>query len=50
MFKAKHVFSSFSVDDLAEANKFYSKTIGLKVEDTDGMGLKMHLPGGGMSL
>lgn len=46
MFKTKAAFSGFSVNDLAKANEFYSKTLGLKVED-NGMGLTIHLPGGG---
>ena len=46
MFKAKAAFSGFSVDDLAKAKKFYSETLGLRVDD-DGVGLRLHLPGGG---
>lgn len=46
MFKTKAAFSGFSVNDLAKANEFYSKTLGLTVED-NGMGLTIHLPGGG---
>jgi catechol 2,3-dioxygenase-like lactoylglutathione lyase family enzyme len=44
MFKAKAAFSGFSVNDLARAREFYSKTLGLKV-DEDAMGLHIHLPG-----
>src|SRR5438874_13792270 len=46
MFKPKGAFSGFSVSDLAAAKSFYSKTLGLKVED-DGVGVRLHLPGGG---
>ena len=46
MFKAKGAFSGFSVDDLAKAQEFYTKVLGLRVDD-QGMGLSLHLPGGG---
>ena len=46
MFKAKGAFSGFSVNDLAKAKEFYGETLGLKV-DTEGIGLRLHLPGGG---
>jgi catechol 2,3-dioxygenase-like lactoylglutathione lyase family enzyme len=46
MFKAKAAFSGFSVDDLAKAKTFYSETLGLQV-DPDGVGVRLHLPGGG---
>src|SRR5881398_3072273 len=46
MFKPKSAFSGFSVSDLAAAKRFYSETLGLKVED-DGVGMRLHLPGGG---
>ncbi len=45
MFKPIAVFSGFSVNDLAKAKEFYTKTLGLKV--TENMGLQLHLPGGG---
>jgi catechol 2,3-dioxygenase-like lactoylglutathione lyase family enzyme len=45
MFKAKSAFSGFSVNDLVAAKTFYSETLGLKVEP-DGVGLRLHLPGG----
>ncbi len=45
MFNAKAAFSGFSVDDMAKAEKFYSSTLGLKV-DSSKMGLTLHLPGG----
>jgi catechol 2,3-dioxygenase-like lactoylglutathione lyase family enzyme len=43
MFKPKSAFSGFSVSDLAAAKRFYSETLGLKVED-DGVGVRLHLP------
>ena len=43
MFSA--AFSGFSVDDLARAQDFYGRTLGLRVE-RDGIGLRLHLPGG----
>jgi catechol 2,3-dioxygenase-like lactoylglutathione lyase family enzyme len=46
MLKVKAAFSGFSVDNLAKSNEFYTKTLGLKVDD-EGMGLKLHLPDGG---
>ncbi len=46
MFKAKAAFSGFSVNDLASAKKFYAETLGLNVEDS-GVGVRLHLPGGG---
>ena len=46
MIKTKGAFSGFSVDDLAKAKEFYADTLGLKV-DPDGVGVRLHLPGGG---
>jgi catechol 2,3-dioxygenase-like lactoylglutathione lyase family enzyme len=46
VFKAKSAFSGFSVDDLAKAKAFYAETLGLKVSG-EGIGLNLHLPGGG---
>ncbi len=40
-------FTSFSVDDMGKAKKFYGKTLGLKVQETP-MGLELHLAGGGL--
>lgn len=40
-------FSGFSVDDLAKAKAFYDGVLGVKIEDMGGVGLKLHLPGGG---
>jgi catechol 2,3-dioxygenase-like lactoylglutathione lyase family enzyme len=47
MFKAQAAFSGFSVDDLAKAREFYSGPLGLRVEDQEGMGMRLNLPGGG---
>jgi catechol 2,3-dioxygenase-like lactoylglutathione lyase family enzyme len=46
MFKPTGAFSGFSVDDLEKAKAFYSSTLGLTVE-ADGVGARLHLPGGG---
>ncbi|MEL7835138.1 VOC family protein [Fodinibius sp. Rm-B-1B1-1] len=46
MFKNNAAFSSFSVDDLAKANKFYSQTLGLKVTKEEMGHLVLHLDGG----
>ncbi len=46
MFRPTRAFSGFSVSDLAAAKRFYSETLGLNVED-DGVGVRLHLPGGG---
>jgi catechol 2,3-dioxygenase-like lactoylglutathione lyase family enzyme len=46
MFEAKAAFSGFSVNDLPTAKKFYTETLGLNVEN-DGVGVRLHLPGGG---
>lgn len=46
MFKAKAASSGISVDDLEKAKKFYTETLGLKLQD-DKMGLQFSLPGGG---
>jgi catechol 2,3-dioxygenase-like lactoylglutathione lyase family enzyme len=46
MLKAKAAFSGFSVNDLETAKAFYTETLGLKV-DPDGVGVRLHLPGGG---
>jgi catechol 2,3-dioxygenase-like lactoylglutathione lyase family enzyme len=46
MFAPKDAFSSFSVDDLAQARQFYGETLGLTVAD-GGMGtLQLQLPSG----
>ncbi len=46
MFEPVAAFSGFSVDDLAKNKEFYTKTLGLKVDD-DTMGVSFRLPGGG---
>ena len=46
MFKPKTAFSGFSVNDLAKAKAFYTQTPGLQVVE-EGVGLRLHLPGGG---
>ena len=46
MFQPKTAFSGFSVDDLAKAKAFYAQALGLKVVE-EGVGLRLHLPGGG---
>jgi catechol 2,3-dioxygenase-like lactoylglutathione lyase family enzyme len=46
MFKAKAAFSGISVDNLEKAKKFYSQTLGLKLDDEQ-MGLQFSLPAGG---
>ncbi len=43
MFAKSKAFSGFSVDDLASARTFYSKTLGLTVSDVEGMGGLMTL-------
>lgn len=45
MFKNTKAFSSFSVDDLEKAKKFYSQTLGLEVSESM-EGLSLHLAGG----
>lgn len=39
MFKNSKAFSSFSVDDIAVAKKFYSETLGLEVKEMSEMGV-----------
>ncbi len=46
MFKAKAVFSGFSVNDLEKAKNFYTETLGLTLESEE-MGLQLRLPNGG---
>jgi catechol 2,3-dioxygenase-like lactoylglutathione lyase family enzyme len=45
MFKSTQAFSGFSVDDIPAAENFYSKTLGLKVTEENGM-LTLHIAGG----
>jgi catechol 2,3-dioxygenase-like lactoylglutathione lyase family enzyme len=46
VFKAQAAFAGISVNDLAAAKEFYTKTLGLQLAD-DKMGLQFELPGGG---
>lgn len=46
MFKDIKAFSSFSVDDLGNAEEFYGQTLGLSVSQAP-EGLGVHLAGGG---
>jgi catechol 2,3-dioxygenase-like lactoylglutathione lyase family enzyme len=45
MFKDTPAFSSFSVDDIEAAKKFYGETLGLEVKQRP-EGLELHLAGG----
>jgi len=48
MFKDSRAFSSFAVDDLEKAKRFYGQTLGLEVKEETQMGLlDVSLPGGG---
>ena len=47
MFKNTKAFSSFPVDDVEKAKKFYSEVLGLDVKETP-EGLELHLAGGGI--
>ncbi|MDP3964298.1 MAG: VOC family protein [bacterium] len=47
MFKKVNAFSSFSVNDLEQAKKFYQEVLELEVQEEKGMGLNLDLPGGG---
>lgn len=47
MFKPRGAFSGFSVDDLAKAKEFYTKTLGLTMTE-EGAGARLQLPGGTM--
>ena len=46
MLKIQTAFRGISVDDLAKAKQFYTETLGLEIV-SEGMGLNLHLPGGG---
>ena len=47
MFKDTKAFSSFSVDDLQKAKKFYGETLGLEVSEAyGGRLLELHIGGG----
>ena len=45
IFKNTKAFSSFSVNDLEEAKKFYGKTLGLEVSESE-EGLNLQIKGG----
>lgn len=45
--KTKHVFSSFSVDDIQRAKQFYGEVLGLDVREEGGMGLALQFDNGG---
>src|SRR5947209_9842410 len=50
MFKDTKAFSSFSVDDVQKAKKFYGETLGLEVSESYGGSLlELHV-GGGMNI
>jgi len=44
-FKNANAFSSFSVNDIEEAKKFYGQTLGLEISETE-EGINLHLQGG----
>jgi extradiol dioxygenase family protein len=46
MFKDAHAFSSFSVDDIDKARKFYGETLGVDIDVSD-QGLTLKFAGGG---
>ena len=46
MFENTKAFSGFSVDDIAKAREFYGETLGLAVEEDNGM-LAIHIADGG---
>jgi predicted enzyme related to lactoylglutathione lyase len=46
MLQAKAAFNGISIDDQEKAKEFYTKTLGLQLED-ESMGLHFSLPGGG---
>lgn len=46
MFKNAHAFSGFSVNDISQAREFYGETLGLYVDEFNGL-LQLKLGGGG---
>jgi len=46
MFKDSQAFSGFSVDDITKAKQFYGETLGLHVDEQEGMGLHIALGSG----
>lgn len=49
MLESAQAFSSFSVDDVPAAKRFYGETLGLRVSEQDGM-LQLHTGGDGQAL
>jgi catechol 2,3-dioxygenase-like lactoylglutathione lyase family enzyme len=49
MLTDSHAFSGFSANDIPKAKEFYSRTLGLKVSEENGM-LTLQLPDGGRVL
>ena len=49
MFRDTHAFSGFSSNDIQGSKDFYGKTLGLEVDEVNGM-LELKLGGGGMVL
>ena len=47
MFRDSRAFSSFSVEDLASARRFYGETLGLSVSEDEMGFLELHLGGAG---
>lgn len=45
MFKHSKAFSSFSVDDIAKAKKFYSEILGLEVKDSPMEVIELYIDG-----
>ena len=45
MFRDTHAFSGFAVDDMDRAKEFYGQTLGLEVDENEGM-LNLRLGGG----
>lgn len=50
MFKDKHVFSSFSVDDVEKAKRFYGETLGFDFTQDEMGSITLNLSGGGQVL
>ncbi|MGN6297330.1 MAG: VOC family protein [Ginsengibacter sp.] len=46
MFKVSKVFSSFSADDIQEAKRFYSETLGIEVKESKMGPLELHFGDG----
>jgi catechol 2,3-dioxygenase-like lactoylglutathione lyase family enzyme len=50
MLSAISGFSGFSVDSIENVKQFYTDILGLKIDEQEGMGLKLNLPGGEASV